>query len=328
MGVGNQYFCTLFNSNYLLKGVAMVRSLLRHCPEARIYILCMDELTLRLLSRLDLPGTILIPLETIEDQRLLQVKSDRSVAEYCWTLASCFTWHVLMEYTDIPFITYLDADIYFYSSLDPVLLETASASIAIIEHRFSPRYSDREVNGRFCVEWVGFARDEQGLKCLSHWREQCIEWCYYRLEDNRMGDQKYLDQWPALYDRCHVIKSIGAGIAPWNYDAHRFSPGLECPILVEGEPLIFYHFHQFQVLNGGGYHRLSPFYTSYCREPVSVYHYYENAIEEVLADIRELEPGFCAGMVQAEMSSSTSLLSRLKLKLKSGAAAARSLLSG
>jgi len=66
--------------------------------------------------------------------------------------------------------------------------EIGDSSIAIIEHRFSPRLKDREVNGRFCVEWNGFRRDDQGLDCLSRWRAQCIEWCYYRLEDGKMGE--------------------------------------------------------------------------------------------------------------------------------------------
>ena len=30
------YFCTLFDSNYLLKGVAMLRTLKQHCPDAQV----------------------------------------------------------------------------------------------------------------------------------------------------------------------------------------------------------------------------------------------------------------------------------------------------
>ena len=29
-----------------------------------------------------------------------------------------------------------------------------------------------------------------------------------------MGDQKYLDSWPNTYSNCHIIREIGAGIAP------------------------------------------------------------------------------------------------------------------
>ena len=34
-----RYFCTLFDSHYLLKGLAMVRSLARFCPGATVYVL-------------------------------------------------------------------------------------------------------------------------------------------------------------------------------------------------------------------------------------------------------------------------------------------------
>ena len=39
----------------------------------------------------------------------------------------------------------------------------------------------------FCVEWNSFRRDPQGLACLKLWRDQCIEWCYYRHEDGKMN---------------------------------------------------------------------------------------------------------------------------------------------
>ncbi|MGO8624669.1 hypothetical protein ACC817_36030, partial [Rhizobium ruizarguesonis] len=93
----------------------------------------------------------------------------------------------------------------------PIFDEIGNSSIAIIAHRFAPRLQNREVNGRLCVEWVSFRRDEEGMRCLARWREQCIEWCDYRLEDGKMGDQKYLDEWPDRYPNCHIIEHPGAG---------------------------------------------------------------------------------------------------------------------
>lgn len=297
MTTESRFFCTLFNSNYFLKGVSMLRSLHRHCPEAIVYVLCMDELAESLLHGLALPGIRLLSLNAIEDDDLLAAKRDRTIAEYCWTLSSCLTWHVMHTQPDIPFITYLDADLLFYSSLQPIFDESAHASIVIIEHRFSNRYVDRLINGRFCVEWVGFARDDQGLRCLSQWRDQCIDWCYYRLEDGKMGDQKYLDVWPSKFSQCHIIKAVGAGLGPWNYDAHLFGRGADGQILVDGVPLIFYHFHQFQILFDASYCRLSTFYTSFCQEPDDVYRAFELELAEVLSDVRFLDPAFHAGMV-------------------------------
>lgn len=291
-----RYFCTLFDSNYLLKGVVMIRSLSRFCPNMQIYVLCMDVLTEQILKRLDLPYAKLVSLTDVESDALLKAKADRGVAEYCWTLSSCFTWYVMQNCAEIDFLTYVDADLLFYSDVQPLFDEIGDASIAIIEHRFSERLKDREVNGRFCVEWDSFRRDEQGLACLSRWREQCLEWCYYRLEDGKMGDQKYLDEWPNRYSSCHILMHPGAGIAPWNYAQYHFGQDSDGNVTVNGTLLIFYHFHQFQFLENGKFDRLSNFYTSECPEPSNVYERYEAELLNCLAEVRVVVPDFKGGL--------------------------------
>ena len=294
------YFCTLFDSGYLLKGLAMMRSLKQFCPEAKIFVLCMDRQCQDMLEDLDLPFVHCIPLEELEDEELLNAKSDRGIAEYCWTLSPCLPWYVIQQHSEVNLITYLDADLFFYSDVQPLFDEIGNASIAIIEHRFSPRLRDREVNGRFCVEWVSFRRDREGLACLSRWRAQCIEWCYYRLEDGKMGDQKYLDEWPSLYNSCHILMHTGAGIAPWNYEKFSFSRNENSQITVEDSPLIFYHFHQFQLLDNGKFDRLSSFYTSVCAEPSIVYRFYEDALKNCIEEVRTIEPFFMDGLKKTE----------------------------
>lgn len=291
-----RYFCTLFDSGYLLKGLAMMRSLAEHCPNTHIYVLCMDAQVQQVLEQLNLPYLTCISLAEVETEDLLKAKANRGVAEYCWTLSAGFTWHVMSCYPEIDMLTYVDADLLFYSSVQPLFDEIGDSSIAIIEHRFTERLKDREVNGRFCVEWVGFRRDEQGMACLSRWRDQCIEWCYYRLEDGKMGDQKYLDEWPSRYSACHILMHPGAGIAPWNYAQYKFGRDADGGITVNGAALIFYHFHQFQLLDSGGFDRLSTFYTSECAEPDAIYQAYEITLAKCLADVRAIVPNFQAGL--------------------------------
>jgi len=292
-------FCTLFDSNYLLKGVAMLRTLKQHCPGAHVHVLCMDEQTQTILTQLGMPYITCIPLSKLEDDALLAAKKDRSVAEYCWTLSSSLPWYVLQHNPQIDFITYVDSDLLFYSPVQPLFDEIGASSVTIIEHRFTPRLQHLEVNGRFCVEWVSFRRDEEGMACLERWRQQCIEWCYYRLEDNRMGDQKYLDEWPQRYASLHILQHVGAGVAPWNYAQYRFDQSLQGQITVNGVPLLFYHFHQFQLLDNGKFDRLSTFYTSECQEPLTVYEAYETTLRSTLQDVRVVAPGFSAGLKPA-----------------------------
>ncbi len=277
----------------------MLRSLARFCPGAQVFVLCMDEQTRHILERLELPFVHCIRLADVEDEALLKAKAERGVAEYCWTLSPCLPWYVMQQHPEVDFITYVDADLLFYSDVQPLFEEIGLASIAIIEHRFTERLKDREVNGRFCVEWVSFRRDEQGMACLARWREQCIEWCYYRLEDGKMGDQKYLDEWPTRYSSCHILMHPGAGIAPWNYAQYQFSQDENGGITVNGAPLIFYHFHQFHLLDNGQFDRLSTFYPSDCPEPEAIYSTYETDLQVRLVEVRAVSPEFKGGLKPA-----------------------------
>lgn len=289
-------YCTLFDKGYLIKGLSMLRSLQKWDAQCFIYVLCMDDVTYRVLFEIDLPYVSLIQLSELEDEDLRRVKIGRGKAEYCWTLSPCLPYYILSNHKDVNFITYVDADLYFYSPVDAIYDEAGDGSLVITGHKFTQRLKPREENGLFCVQWVSFRRDQQGMNCLSRWRQQCIDWCFYRLEDGKMGDQKYLDEWPILYPACHVVKNNGAGVAPWNFPNYSIHESKDGSILVDGTPLIFYHFHQMQILSDGRFNRLSEEYRADGLEPDCIYRVYENALKSSLAEIRKVYPGFVEGM--------------------------------
>tara|TARA_A100001388_G_C28735904_1_gene484103 strand:+ start:272 stop:1174 length:903 start_codon:yes stop_codon:yes gene_type:complete len=273
----------------------MIQSLAEFCEDFEIYVLCLDCKTKNILEKINNSHIKCIELFEVENNDLLKAKKDRTKTEYCWTLASNFTWYVMDNFKDINLITYLDADLLFYSSFEPIFKEIKNSSIAIIEHRFAQPYKNLEVNGKFCVEWNSFRRDEEGLRCLNRWRKQCLEWCFYKLEDGKMGDQKYLDEWPDLYTSCHIIENVGAGIAPWNYSQYEIKNKKD-KITINGENLIFYHFHQFEILNNREFFRLGKIYTSNQNEPELIYQIYEEKLLKSLSEIYKIDKNFAEGI--------------------------------
>ncbi len=292
------HFCTLFDRNYLFKGVALYNSLCETGAEFILHILCLDELTENVLGALKLGQVSLISCRDFEDPALTVAKSTRSLVEFYWTCTPSLPLYVLEHNPKISLVTYLDADLLFFSDPTPIFEEFGDNSILIIEHRFPKHLKQFEVNGIYNVQFISVRRDKNGLECLQWWRERCLEWCYYRLENGKMGDQKYLDDWPTRFERVHVLKHVGAGVAPWNVSQYRVRER-HGRVWIENSPLIFYHFHQFNMFQGGGYFLASDMYGSREQLPSAIYERYIDAIRRAMADVQRVAPEFSFGFVRA-----------------------------
>lgn len=239
------HFCTYFDSRYLLRGLTLYRSLQASGCAFRLTILALDDEVEAVLRTLALPSVELLTLVELESwlPELRVAKSNRSRVEYYFTLSPVVPLYVLEQDPAAGSITYLDADLYFYGSPAPIFAELGERSVLVCEHRYSTHLHDNARYGHFNVQYQTFRRDEVGMACLRRWQAQCLEWCYDRVEDDRYADQKYLDEWPALYGgQLAVLQHPGAGVAPWNWAASQLR--LESDnVTAAGQPLIFYHFH-------------------------------------------------------------------------------------
>lgn len=243
-------FCTLFNANYLSRGLVMYDSLMQHCKDFNLYVFAFDDACADYLIAQSLKNLVVIRLNEFEDEKLLSVKSSRTAAEYCWTSTPSTILYCLTKF-DLNHCTYIDADLLFYA--DPIVLvqEMGQKSVLITEHRYSPQHDQSERSGKYCVQFITAKNDFNGLKTMHWWRNACIDWCYARHEDGKFGDQKYLDNWPQMFDGIHELQNLGGGVAPWNvqqyefFNNQTFLKGIELKTKNEFN-LIFFHFHGFK----------------------------------------------------------------------------------
>lgn len=242
------HFCTLFDSNYLTRGLALYHSLESQCEAFHLYVVAFNQHCYDYLANAKLPFLTPIRLQDFEDEKLLGIKSSRSVAEYCWTCTASVILYSIEKF-DLPCCTYVDADMIFYSDPEILFRELNGKSVAITEHNYTHDYDQSEKSGRYCVQFMYFRNNQDGLTALRWWRERCIEWCYARVEDGKFGDQKYLDDWLTRFKGVHVIQHAGAGIAPWNVQKFDIRIGKDNDLEVRKKgtdqwaPLVFYHFH-------------------------------------------------------------------------------------
>ena len=233
------YFCTLFDSYYLLKGLALYKSLESVSDDFHLYVMAFDRECYDKLRSYDFQHMTVDLLDDFETPELLAVKPTRTKAEYCWTCGPSVIWHFLKKY-ELSDITYLDSDLFFLNNPKVIFDEIKNSSVAITEQGLS---EDRaKLYGKYCVQYMFFRNDEEGCKTLSWWRDKCIEWCFQRFEGDKYGDQKYLDKFPELSPSLCVISNPSAGIAPWNMHKYTYKDG--CIVKDDKKyPFVFYHMH-------------------------------------------------------------------------------------
>lgn len=236
-------FCTYFDSYYMIKGLGLYLSLERVTKDFHLYVMAFDKNCFDKLKQLSFEYMTIELLDDFVTPELLAVKPTRSRGEYCWTCGPSIIYHFLTKY-NLDSITYLDSDLYFMSAPHSITEEIGKNSVAITEQGISEKSA--KIYGKYCVQYMYFRNDKDGLGALTWWRDSCIEWCFQKLEPTRYGDQKYLDEFPVRWNNVHIIQNLGVGIAPWNMYKYKYEDKY-FSYETKNYPYIFFHMHGIKI---------------------------------------------------------------------------------
>jgi hypothetical protein len=280
------HFTTYFDKNYLSRGIVLYNSLKENCNDFELYILCLDEFTENYFKtnheKYRSVKTIL--LSDIEDtyDELKECKNNRSTIEYYFTLSPCLPLYLLKKF-NLSHICSLDADILFLANPAPLFDYLKQYSIVITPHKFSPEIKQLLKYGIYNVSFQIFKNDDIGISCLELWKQQCLEWCsdVFDEENNRFADQKYLDNWTAVYpEKVKELYDNFSGLAPWNLNNYELKL-TDNLFYSNNERLIFYHFHHFKLLSKNwSANGFSDYMVNNYSIPVKLYLYYWNKLDE------------------------------------------------
>jgi hypothetical protein len=232
-----EHFVTLFDGLFLPQGLALYTSMNRHILKFNLWIICIDDESYIILTKLKLTNVTLLKLVDYEDEILINLKSNRTKAEYCWTLTPFVPKFVFSNNKNIQRLTYLDADMWFRKNPDYIfkLFDKSNKSVLITDHSYHFQNDYSATSGQYCVQFIIFKRIE-GEIVRKDWENKCIEWCYARFENGKFGDQKYLEHWPFDYpDKIFILDNKESILAPWN--VLRFPYGNS----------ILFHFHGLRI---------------------------------------------------------------------------------
>jgi len=289
-------YCMILSKYRLYQGVALYRSLSDTLLNFRMFILCMDDETYDILRLLDLENVTLVKSNKLENKLLLMKKAERKLNEYCWTLKPMFIEYVMTN-SDLGRVTYIDADIYFFSDCSRIFNDGLKYSVLLSKHDFPKKLSHiAERCGRYNSGFISFKRDKEGFKCLEWWKGKCIHWCGDKAEKGKFGDQKYLDNMPFLSKRVCEIRTSGVNIAPWNHEKYVFSLN-NGEIYINNNRLIFYHYCGFRIINKTRFALTLDLDKKLI--PV-IYVPYTSAIQKAIDDIERINPDFDGCYIEPE----------------------------
>jgi len=296
MSKDNYNFCILFDKNFLLKGMALYNSIKSNCPDSRVWILCIDDLTEEMLKKMNLDGVNLFSLEDIGDNELIAAENTRNSREFAMTCKASFIGFLLNNFRTAEIWVYLDADLFLFNSPESVFREFAGKSIMITTHDFSKDVDARiKLRGNYNGGLIFWRNNEVARTCISRWRERCLRWCYDRSEDGKFLDQLYLESWPEEFGNdLRAVSPEGTHVAPWNIGKYSVSIDKNA-IKINGKPLIWYHFHGFKFyLNNEGH--LSPYPLTFINK--IIYRPYLKELSRVLEKVKTIDPDFDFGLAK------------------------------
>jgi hypothetical protein len=244
-----------------------------------------------------------------------------------WTATPCvLNW--LMDRDGLEELTYIDADTRFFASPESFFDELGERSVLLTPAASAPQHYSRrlaERAGLYVVQFMTFKADEDGHEALSWWRERCLEHCSMSYVDGKMGDQKYLDDWPTRFGGVHNLAHPGM-LGPWNIESREisFSGG---GVTVDGRPLVLYHYMGLRLYTDGrnriaaGRFRITPEQRRWIYDP------YVAELRRNWEAIEGVAPGFTAALphheslrwrFQAPVSAAIGSLARARVRIAPG----------
>jgi lipopolysaccharide biosynthesis glycosyltransferase len=243
-----RFICTYFDINYLGRGMALYHSLI-NCSHDNftLYVLGLDNETCDYFVKNPQKNLVCISLNSYIEYFNIDLNRFASRREFYFSLTPSWCLYLLNRFQEIDILTYLDADVFFFQSIEALYDDLGSHSIGMARQHFSWfKKLFFKHSGNFNVGVNLFRNNQAGLKCLSEWKHSCDSW---KADDPNnslsfFSDQLYLDEWPLLYpESLRIFENKGINLAPIHMRSCQITKK-EGIYFVDDTPVVVYHFMQ------------------------------------------------------------------------------------
>ncbi len=243
--------CTIVQGKYAYRAIALFKSFQKFHFNSNFYILSLDEESDKILSQINSDILNIISFKNFENESLLKLRNERSIAEYCWTCKPYFISHIFNFFKDKnKWIFYIDADSCIFGNLSEVIKNISDKSVILTPHRSNIEFflNDIKSSGIYNAGFIGFKNDNDGKIALKWWLKKCTESCSMNPTNQVYGDQLYLNEMPNLFDFISISNHLGLNAAPWNITDKKIIL-INDVIFVNDFKLLHYHFQGLEIIN-------------------------------------------------------------------------------
>jgi hypothetical protein len=172
-----------------------------------------------------------------------------------------FALEKLLKIPGCEAVIYLDPDIAVFSPLDEIVGALLQADVVLTPHQTAPDLEYEQIvaneictaqHGVYNLGFIGVGARDEGIRFARWWRDRVHR---FGQEDTLRGiytDQGWVNFVPAFFDRVRVLRSPALNVAPWNLSTRVLAGSIDRGVSVNGSPLGFFHFSQFDRISALG----------------------------------------------------------------------------
>jgi len=241
--------CTIVARNYLGFARTLADSFAKHHPQGSFTVLLLDDLDRTVddaAERFSVLRLDEIGIDALEQRRMAMIYDvlELATAVKPWLLRTLLA-------RGLDHVAYFDPDIWLLAPLEDVAGLARECSIVLTPHVLEPMIRDGHepseqtilLSGIFNLGFVAVGATADTGRFLDWWSDRLRRDCLIAHEAGFFVDQRWVDFVPALFDH-HILRDPGVNVAPWNLPSRELAHP-NGRLLVNGEPLRFFHFSGF-----------------------------------------------------------------------------------
>lgn len=150
-------------------------------------------------------------------------------------------------------VIYIDPDIYVYRPLNEVVdLLRQGSDIVVTPHLLAPITDEKTPSeldirrsGTYNFGFCAVRKAQNTYDFLHWWQSKLTRDCVVDLEKGIFVDQSWIDLVPGLFDKVSVLRHPGYNVAYWNIAQRKVERLNKSDWIVNGQPLVFFHYSGF-----------------------------------------------------------------------------------